>query len=75
MLAHTMSTSHYTSAPARVRAHKRPSRQPSHGWTGSGQQRLDMSGMAATLRRLASYGARDFYEGEIGEGRTLPKAT
>ena len=37
------------------------------GWTGSGQQRLDMSGMAGTLRRLASHGARDFYEGEIGE--------
>lgn len=36
------------------------------GWTATGQQHLDFSGMAATLERLASHGARDFYEGEIG---------
>lgn len=36
------------------------------GWTASGQQHLDFSGMAATLERLAQVGARDFYEGEIG---------
>ncbi|WP_136636021.1 gamma-glutamyltransferase [Pseudooceanicola onchidii] len=35
------------------------------GWTASGQQHLDFSGMAATLERLASHGARDFYEGDI----------
>ena len=37
------------------------------GWTASGQQHLDFSGMAATLERLARHGARDFYEGEIGQ--------
>ncbi|MEC7297294.1 MAG: gamma-glutamyltransferase [Pseudomonadota bacterium] len=36
-------------------------------WTASGQDRLDMSGMAATLSRLAQAGARDFYEGQIAQ--------
>lgn len=35
------------------------------GWTATGQQHLDFSGMAATLERLARKGARDFYEGDI----------
>lgn len=35
------------------------------GWTATGQQHLDFSGMAATLSRLATHGARDFYEGDI----------
>ncbi|EAQ03078.1 ACY1 bifunctional acylase-like protein [Pseudooceanicola batsensis HTCC2597] len=35
------------------------------GWTATRQQRLDFSGMAATLDRLIEAGARDFYEGDI----------
>ncbi|MGI3170023.1 gamma-glutamyltransferase [Pseudooceanicola sp. C21-150M6] len=34
-------------------------------WTATGQQRLNMSGMADSLRRLAQAGARDFYEGAL----------
>ncbi|WP_138470702.1 gamma-glutamyltransferase [Poseidonocella sp. HB161398] len=35
------------------------------GWTALSDVRLDQSGMAATLERLAEAGPRDFYEGEI----------
>ncbi|MBE3637947.1 gamma-glutamyltransferase [Mangrovicoccus algicola] len=37
----------------------------SFGWTALADRRIDQSGMAATLDRLASAGARDFYEGDI----------
>lgn len=36
------------------------------GWTSAAQQRLDMSGMANMLDRLAQAGAQDFYTGDIG---------
>ena len=37
------------------------------GWTEAAQQRLDMSGMAATLDHLARAGAQDFYSGDIAQ--------
>ncbi|MBA4611735.1 gamma-glutamyltransferase [Stappia taiwanensis] len=35
------------------------------GWTALATKRIDMSGMAATLDRLATAGYRDFYDGDI----------
>lgn len=35
------------------------------GWTAVPDARLDQTTHAATLRRLAEYGARDFYEGKV----------
>ncbi|WP_068298021.1 gamma-glutamyltransferase [Pararhodobacter sp. CCB-MM2] len=35
------------------------------GWTALSEARLDQRAHAATLRRLAEHGAREFYEGEV----------